>query len=168
MQFNQFELLTPRLKLRKIDLKDTADIFTIYGDPQALEYWGHEPYTDPQQAADMITDRIKWWDSGDSICFVIEERASGRAIGTISLFSIHESSRRAEIGYILNRDYWRQGLANEGVSAAIDYAFNQLNLNRLEADIDPENSASAALLSKLGFTLEGKLRQRWIVDGRTS
>ena len=116
----------------------------------------------------MITDRIKWWDTGDSMCLIMEDKESGRALGAVSLFSIHESSRRAEIGYILSRTHWRQGLATEAVSAVIDYAFTQLQLNRLEADIAPENSASAALLQKLGFTLEGKLRERWIVDGRTS
>ena len=46
------------------------------------------------------------------------------------------------------------------------FCFNQLQLNRLEADIDPENRASAALLIKCGFQLEGLLKERWIVNGK--
>jgi RimJ/RimL family protein N-acetyltransferase len=56
----------------------------------------------------------------------------------------------------------------EAVSALIAYAFDDLKLNRLEADIDPENLPSAKGLEKLGFAREGLLRERWIVAGKVS
>lgn len=62
-----------------------------------------------------------------------------------------ETCRHAEIGYAL-----------------VAFAFGELNLNRLEADIDPRNSASAASLARLGFTREGLLRERWIFDAEVS
>jgi RimJ/RimL family protein N-acetyltransferase len=56
----------------------------------------------------------------------------------------------------------------EALARLIDYAFSELGLNRLEADVDPDNVASTRLLKKLGFGLEGRLKQRWIVNGRVS
>ena len=56
----------------------------------------------------------------------------------------------------------------EALNEFIHYAFSELKLNRLEADIDPDNKASAQLLVKLGFNLEGRLKQRWIVNGVVS
>ena len=56
----------------------------------------------------------------------------------------------------------------EAASAVIDHAFGTLRLNRLEADIDPRNVASAGLLERLGFAREGLLRERWIVGDEVS
>ena len=57
---------------------------------------------------------------------------------------------------------------HEALVALLQYAFADLNLNRVEADIDSRNRASAACLVRLGFTREGLLRERWIVDGAVS
>jgi ribosomal-protein-alanine N-acetyltransferase len=56
----------------------------------------------------------------------------------------------------------------EALTKIIDYCFSNLDLKRLEADIDPDNAASAAVLKKMGFLLEGRLKDRWIVDGKVS
>jgi [ribosomal protein S5]-alanine N-acetyltransferase len=68
----------------------------------------------------------------------------------------------------LNREYWGLGYMNEALTALINYSFGVLNLNRLEADVDPRNKASANTLLKLGFLKEGFLRERWIVNGEVS
>lgn len=95
----------------------------------------------------------------------IEHREDGRVIGTCTLFHMDEGNKRAEIGYALNRRYWRQGYIHEALSALIDYAFDTLDLHRLEADVDPRNGASIRVLERLGFAREGYLRERWHVGG---
>ncbi len=57
---------------------------------------------------------------------------------------------------------------DEALRGLLAYGFTELNLNRVEADIDPRNHASARSLERLGFTREGLLRERWIVDGEVS
>ena len=57
---------------------------------------------------------------------------------------------------------------SEALSCLIAYAFGELNLNRIEADIDPRNVPSAQILERLGFRREGHLRERWIVAGEVS
>jgi len=61
-----------------------------------------------------------------------------------------------------------KGLMHEALTALIGYGFGALDLNRIEADIDPRNTSSAKSLERLGFVKEGHLRERWIVDGEVS
>ncbi len=85
-----------------------------------------------------------------------------------TLFDINTICRRAEIGYALGSGVWGKGYMNEALTALLGYGFTELDLNRVEADIDPRNEASAKTLERLGFTREGLLRERWIVDGEVS
>ena len=91
-----------------------------------------------------------------------------KLIGTCTLFKIDKQCRRAELGYGIDQMLWRRGFMLEAVSALITFGFSQLNLNRIEADIDPRNTASGKSLEKLGFLKEGFLRQRWIVADEVS
>ncbi len=86
-------------------------------------------------------------------------------IGTCSLFGIHREHLRGVIGYALRPPFWGQGLAGEMLRLALDFAFDALALNRIEADIDPLNLASCALVERAGFQREGYLRERWRVGG---
>ena len=163
MKFVTTNLETERLILRKLRPEDSDALYAIFSDKQTLEYWGHAPYTQKQQAVTSIQEHLAFWDAGKSLCMAIEHKASAGLIGTISLFNFYEDSRRAEVGYILSRPHWGSGIMSEALVAILGYAFIDLNLNRLEADIDPGNAASARLLKKMGFQLEGLLRERWIV-----
>lgn len=98
----------------------------------------------------------------------ITRRYETELIGTCMLFDIAETSRRAELGYCLASAAQGQGFMNEALRSLLNYAFGDLRLNRLEADIDPRNLASAATLERLGFRHEGLLRQRWMVAGEVS
>jgi RimJ/RimL family protein N-acetyltransferase len=72
------------------------------------------------------------------------------------------------VGYTLAFDAWGKGYMNEALTALLEFGFSQLGLNRVEADIDPRNMASARSLERLGFQKEGHLRERWIVAGEVS
>jgi len=163
MNFGNTTLETDRLILRKLRPEDSDALYMIFSDKPTMEYWGCLPYTQKQQASESIKEHLAYWDSGKSLCMAIENKDNPGLIGTTSLFNFHEGSRRAEVGYILSRTYWRSGIMREAMAAILDYVFIELDLNRLEADIDPGNAASAGLLKKIGFQLEGFLKERWIV-----
>ena len=74
-------------------------------------------------------------------------------------------SRRAEVGYALARSAWGRGYVSEALAPLVAYAFDEMDLNRLDAVIDPRNTASAKVVSRLGFMHEGTLRERYIVRG---
>ena len=97
------------------------------------------------------------------MCWAVTFNGQDKMIGKCILFQFDQKNHRAEIGYILNRDYWRQGLMQQALGAVINFAFDTLKLHRIEADVDTENAGSLGVLEKLGFKREGLFRERWFV-----
>ena len=162
------ELTTPRLLLRPLREDDAAALFAVFSDPAVMRYWSTAPWTDRAQADHRIASDADAHARGEHLALGIERRDDGRLIGRCTLFDLWPSCRRAQVGYGLHASAWGQGLAAEAVGALLCHGFEAMDLNRVEADIDPRNSASARLLQRLGFTREGLLRERWIVDGEVS
>ena len=163
--FSTLCLASPRLHLRPLRADDAPAVYAMHADPVALRYWSTPPWSDPQQADDMIARDLKAMAAGDFLRLGLERRSDGALIGLCTLFAFYLPSRRCEIGYILRRDCQGQGLMHEALLSLLDFGFGVLKLNRVEADIDPRNTASRRSLRRLGFVEEGRLRQRWLVNG---
>ena len=159
------ELFTPRLKLRMLDERDTAAHYAVFSDPEVTRYWSSEPWTDIDQAVQAIARITAACADGSELRFGIELRETGEMIGNVCLHHFFESSRRCELGYAIGSRHWGRGYVSEALKAAIGHGFAALDLNRIEADIDPRNGASARVLEKLGFRKEGYMPERWIVHG---
>lgn len=159
-------MLTPRLRLRPLSLADAPGLFAIQSDGQTVEYWGNDVMSEISQAEEMIRENIEWTAAGSSICWALELRERDGLVGTCTLFRLDDQNRHAEVGYILKRQLWGRGLMSEALAAMIDHAFNSMDLHRLEADTDPRNAGSLALLRKFGFRHEGYFRERWFVHGQ--
>ena len=166
--FVPISLQTDRLRLRFLDDPDLPAIFAIYSDPEVMRYWSWPAWTDPRQAEQFLTEVRSGYLAGSALQLGIELRAEQVLVGICVLFQFHPASRRAEIGYALARPYWGCGYMQEALQALLAYAFQNMDLNRLEADIDPRNLASARTLERLGFQKEGYLRERWIVGAEIS
>jgi len=166
-----FELVmipTQRLTLRFLGRADLSALYDLFSDPEVGRYLSYPPWTDPSQAQQLLADTLEGYRTRSSLQLGIERSADHLLIGTCSLFHFHVASRRAEIGYVLGRPFWGAGYMQEALQAFLRYAFQVLDLHRLEADIDPRNLASAKTLERLGFLKEGVLRERWIVNGEIS
>ncbi|MGA0610463.1 GNAT family N-acetyltransferase [Caldimonas sp. KR1-144] len=163
-------LEAPRLRLRMLRDGDADAIFAVFGDPQVMRYASRPAMTERAAAAAYIEGIRHDFTARRLFQWGIERRGDGAVIGTVTLFSLNAQCRRAEIGYMLGRAHWGAGFASEAVGTVVDHAFARegLDLLRLEADIDPRNAASARLLERVGFKLEGTLRERWIVNGEVS
>ncbi|MBL8351326.1 MAG: GNAT family N-acetyltransferase [Burkholderiaceae bacterium] len=168
LRFDTLRLDTPRLRLRPLRPDDAPAVYALHADPVALRYWSTPPWDDPAQADELIGRDLKALAEGDYLRLGLQRHADGRLIGLCSLFAFHLPSRRCELGYLLQRGLWGQGLMHEALLALLDYGFGVLDLNRIEADIDPRNAASRRSLERLGFAEEGRLRERWIVAGEVS
>lgn len=158
-------IATARLKLRWMDQGDAAAQYAIFSDPEVVKYWSAEPWTDIAQAEQAIAQVLDGYRDGTWLRFGVELRDSGEMIGNVTLHHFFEQNRRCELGYALARAHWGKGYAREALEAALDYGFSELKLNRVEADIDPRNKASARVLERLGFREEGYMPERWIVHG---
>ena len=166
--FSNVRLSTHRTDLRPLVLGDAEALFDVMANPSFMKYWSAPPWTRIDQAVEMIASDKQELAQGKHLRLAIIRKQDAGLIGTCSLFNLARQCRRAEIGYGIAPRFWRQGYMAEAVSALITWAFSDLQLHRLEADIDPRNKASAASLVKLGFVQEGLLRERWIVDGEVS
>jgi len=154
---------TSRLCLRAISPADVDDFYAIYSNPEVMRYWSTPPLPD-NDAARKLIDEIRTDIEHEQILkwgIALE----GRLIGSVTLFHVNLTHRRAELGYALGRPYWRQGYMQETLQVVLNYAFEVLSLHRIEADVDPRNAASMRVLERLGFQREGYLRERWQVNG---
>ncbi len=166
--FDAIPIQTDRLLLRPFRSSDAQDIFDMYSDPKVMRFWSSPPWESVERAHEVIERDIKAFQNGEHLCLVLERAEDSRLIGQCTLFKFSESCRRAEIGYCLASWTWGNGYMNEALRAIIHYGFERLNLNRIEADIDPLNEASVKTVERLGFVREGLLRERWIVNEQVS
>lgn len=140
-------------------------MFALFGDPEVARFWSFPPWTEPAQAEAYLAPLlVPPTTDATALPWAIADRATDAMIGSATIFAWNRDQRRAEIGYALHRARWGAGLAREAVTRVLAYGFDELALRRFEADIDPRNAASIALVERLGFTREGYLHERWLVD----
>lgn len=161
-------LETERQILRALRPDDAADHFALWSDPIVMAAHGSPPYTDLAQSEEFIRRYTREFAAHEAIRWVVTRRGEDRLIGTIGLHHLSKEHYRCEIGYELFPAYWRQGIMAEAVHAVLRHIFLDMGLHRVEAVIDPQNHASAALLRRLGFTHEACLRERFYDHGRFS
>lgn len=154
-----------RVSLRWIFAADTDAFYAIYSNPEVMRYWSTPPLADREVAANLIKEIHEGWKRRALLKWGIARRTDDQLIGSVTLFNLDFNHRRAEIGYALGRPYWGQGYMHETLQALLAYAFEVLDLHRIEADVDPRNAASIKTLERLGFQREGYLRERWQVNG---
>ena len=152
-----------RVRLRGPRSEDAPALFTLFSDPAVMRYWSRPPMTTLGEAQGLIGEMLDSFEQRTLLNWMLTTRDDDSVIGTCTLFRIDARHRHAEIGYALRSDCWGQGLAREAVALVLDWAFRRLDLQRVEADIDPANDASRQLLLRLGFASEGLLRQRFFV-----
>jgi RimJ/RimL family protein N-acetyltransferase len=163
--FSDLRLQTPRLLLRPLLGSDAPALFALKSDPVVARYGSGPAWSDPQATVAYLQDCHDAMASGELVQMAIVRREDDAFVGTCNLCDFDTQCRRAEVGYSLLTSAWGRGYANEAVSALLDWGFDHMDLNRVEADIDPRNAPSARALERLGFVREGLLRERWIVDG---
>lgn len=163
---------TKRLLLRLVEPNDMDALFDIHHNVAVTRYIAHMHWATRADAEAWFTRVLQRRADRSAIqCAVVlpaPDAADERVIGTAMLFNFDAGSGLAEIGYLQGAAYWAKGYMTEALTGLIGVAFNELGLRRIEATVDARNVASNTLLLKLGFTLEGCLRQRWVNAGETA
>ncbi len=154
-----------RVSLRWISEEDVDALYRIFSNTEVMRYWSTPPLADRNAAVKLLQEIHDGFRRRTSLKWGITRRADDALIGTATLFNLNLDSHRAEIGYCLDRAQWGNGYMNEALQALLAYAFEELGLHRIEADVDPRNSASLLTVERLGFQREGYLRERWQVNG---
>ncbi|MBD1869082.1 GNAT family N-acetyltransferase [Leptolyngbya sp. FACHB-671] len=158
--FDKFpQLETENLILRQIQLSDAEAVFKIFSDASVTKYHDLDTATRLDQAQFLINRRAELFKSGQRIRWGIACKTNDVIIGSCGYSSWVKNSFRAEIGYELAKIHWQKGIMTEALRAMINFGFQEMGLNRIEARVMLENIASIRLLEKLGFEEEGILRE---------
>jgi RimJ/RimL family protein N-acetyltransferase len=149
-------LRTERLILRPARWEDLPAMHQVLSDPVAMRYWAFAAHTTMDETELWLRSMIEA-PADQSHDFVVEHE--GELIGKTGCW------RLPEIGFILRRDHWGQGFAQEAMNAVIPSVFARFpELPRLMADVDPRNQASLRLLKRLGFKTVSRAKRTWFVN----
>ena len=163
MEYNLLE--SSRLILRKFEPSDLSFVFNHFGDSFVSEYlYDNEPPKNKDEAKEILdwctdfesSSHIRW-------CIILKEK--NIPIGTIGFHIYDQTNNAVEIGYDLSKKYTQQGYMTEAMEIVLNYGFEKYNLNRIHACVAVENFASNILLKKLGFHLEGIIRDKHFFRG---
>lgn len=161
-------LHTDRLRLRPFDDADADALFGLQSNASVLRYWDAPPWTERGRAGRFITACRQMAEEGTGTRLAVDRTSDGAFLGWCSLTRWNPEYRSAAMGYCFDEAAWGRGYATEAAHALLQWAFDTLDLNRVQAETDTRNAASARVLEKLGFVREGTLREDCVVSSEVS
>jgi len=152
-------LATPRLRLRPFHPSDAEVVAQLAGAREVADTTLHIPHPYClEDAEDWIASTEIAFDRGDAVTFAIQRRQDRKLVGAIGIH-LNRDHEYAEMGYWIGVPHWNQGYCTEAAARALAYAFEKLQLNRVQARYFSRNPASGRVLQKLGMQHEGTLRK---------
>jgi RimJ/RimL family protein N-acetyltransferase len=161
-------LTTRRLTLRALTLADADVLFAAFADRDTMRFFGdrHGSVADTRALFRHVIEGAEAHTSRQWAISACLDRSPDRftVVGSLSVNGIVGGT--AQMGFILLKEHHGRGFATEAVRAVLDHAFGALGLHRVTLHIDPENTPSQRVAQKLGFKLEGRMRESFPVGGR--
>jgi len=152
-------LETTRLRLRKPLNRDANALMEATWDEAVMQYYGMVAFGSKAEALEEIDWFNQIFTRAEGIRWVITEKGEDIYIGDIGFHNYVKTHSRAEIGFKLTRGSWHNGIMSEALAPVLNYGFMAMQLNRIEAVVDPENAACLCMLKRAGFATEGILRE---------
>jgi len=147
---------TDRLRACRLRVDDAERVFEGWAqDPDVTRYLVWRPHRSLDESVEHATRCEEEWEAGTSFTWILEDPDTGRALGSIAA---HVNGHRVALGYLLVPSVWGRGLMAEAVSYLTNWFLSEPEVHRVWAVCDAENPASARVLEKCGFELEGTLR----------
>lgn len=166
--FKEFPILSStKLELKKIEDRHLQELFDIYDNEKVFEFCGIIPKHNLQTVSKMIghfdrdyqkKSRVKWG--------IFQKSQNDTLVGIIEAMDFNQKVDMVTIGYYLAEDYWGKGIATEAVHMLVKYLFEEVAINRIQAEVMPLNEPSKKVLLKNGFLKEGLLRQASLWSGK--
>jgi len=149
---------TPRLLLRRPSPSDAKEVFEAWaGDAEVTRFLAWAPHDTVEETRAFLSACEARWKKGKEYVWVFVEKASGRLVGSLAA---RPGAHGIDLGYLMAREWWGRGFMTEVLEAVVPRWLAQEGVHRVWATCDVENRASARVLEKAGFQLEGTLR-RW-------
>ncbi|MGV4414326.1 GNAT family N-acetyltransferase [Chryseobacterium sp. T1] len=142
---------TSRLILNKIELSDADTVFFLKSNPEVMRYIKRDPYTEIEQAVNNIKLISSQLEAGESVNWALRDSETKEMMGSISLWNFSKNRKTAEMGYAMKPDFHGNGYMDEAMKAVVNYGFEELNLDLIEAFTSRYNESSKKLLLKNHF-----------------
>ncbi|MHA2366024.1 MAG: GNAT family N-acetyltransferase [Candidatus Hodarchaeales archaeon] len=158
-------LETKRLIIKQLTSNDVEFIFNHFSQEEINRF----VYIRMESLEDAQEFYERWCVRNDFTRFrlgIALKDSPNRSIGTMFYKKWNKKHNTAEIGYDLSKNYWGQGLMTEALEALIQYGFEEMKLNRIEAFTNSENVMSERLLERFSFVKEGILRKKIFHKGK--
>lgn len=160
------ELKTKRLILRKMLVADTADMYDYACRQDVTKYLTWNPHPDRAYTKQYLQYLGSRYAVGMFYDWAVIYEPDHKMVGTCGFTSFNCSSDSAEVGYVLNPDYWGKGIAVEALLRVLQFGFEELKLHRIEAKFIEENKPSLRVMEKVGMTFEGICREGMLIKGK--
>ncbi len=153
-------LKTRRLTMRPFTLEDAPDVQRLAGDREiaATTIRIPHPYEDGM-AEEWIATHQDNFATGRELSWAITRQSDGVLLGAVGLIGLDREHSHVELGYWIGKPFWGEGYATEAARAAVDYGFRELKVDRVHAHCFAKNAVSSHILTKIGMSLEGQIRQ---------
>jgi [ribosomal protein S5]-alanine N-acetyltransferase len=147
-----FDLADERVGIRRPTAADCDEFLAMVNGSQSL----HRPWVDPPSTAERFGDYLNSREGPRDDGFLVCDRKSGSIAGVVNLNCIVRGLfQSAYLGYYARAEFAGKGYMTEGLGLVARFAFEEMGLHRLEANIQPGNVASIALVRRCGFRKEG-------------
>lgn len=144
-------LITERLTLRQLVISDEQEIFTLRSDSEINKFLDREVSNTIEDARNFINKVNENINKNNSLYWAITLGDKNILVGTICLFGFSDENDKCEIGYELLTNFQGQGIMKEAAEKVIDYAFNTIKVQKIEAFLHRDNQRSIKLLDKFSF-----------------
>lgn len=152
------EIETERLLLRQLQVEDGPLLHQYWSDVDVLKYMTLDAFQSIGETIEMINLLRSLVENEQGIRWAIVNKDDHAVLGTCGFHNVKSEHRRAEMGYELGKEYWGQGIMREALAAIIGYGFTDKQYNRIEVFINKGNDKSVRIAEKMGFKLDGLLR----------
>jgi len=164
--FSMPTLETDRLILRRMTMRDAADVFLYSKDEEVARHVLWSAQKDISEAREYLRYMARRYRNDEPSSWGIIEKKTGRLVGTIGYMTYSEENNSVEVGYSLAHWLWNGGYMTEALSRVIEHTFDAMEINRIEAQHEITNPSSGRVMEKCGMLKEGVLRQRLYNKGR--
>jgi len=166
LKFTDINIKTPHLLLKPISIEQSNELLKIYSNKEVQKYTDNKLIDSEKDTRKLIISSIEKAKNKSNIFLGIFLKNNNKLIGTIKIYHIDFKHSFASLGILLHKKYWHKGIMQEALTYFLDYYFNKLNFNRIEAQTFVKNYPAIKLFEKMNFTNEGKLRQNFIINGK--
>ncbi len=156
------EINSARLTLTPWSSNYLDDLVRIFTKPEVIKYISSGRPINQVKCSEISQKWIALWDRYGYGPWAALDKESGKWIGEIGLELLDDWPQQAkwEVGWILDPEFWGQGLATEGGKTAVQFGFDHAKLQRIISPTVPENIASRRVMEKCGLTYQGLIRWR--------